>query len=197
MPEYTIIPHARSCTAKATFRCIIPSMWRTVVGALAAACLLAQQTIEIQKPGQIQKPKGTWQTPGNFQKPGDIQKVKEQCRTKLILGADTLFDFDKFELTAGAEKVLSDLGPMIKREGVHPVSVEGHTDNVGAAEYNQALSEKRAHTVESWLEAKGYVIDNLTEAHGFGKTRPVSSNDTPQGRQKNRRVEIVINTCKS
>jgi outer membrane protein OmpA-like peptidoglycan-associated protein len=75
--------------------------------------------------------------------------------------------------------------------------VEGHTDATGAAGYNQTLSEQRARTVESWLESRGYVVANVTEVHGFGKTKPVASNDTPEGRQKNRRVEIVINTCKS
>lgn len=163
----------------------------------AGVCLWGQQGIQWQKPGPIQKPKGTWQTPGKIQKPGEIQKVKEQCRSKLIVGADTLFDFDKSELTTGAEKVLSELGPMIRKEGIHPISVEGHTDAAGSAGYNQTLSEQRARTVETWLEARGYVIASVTEVHGFGKTRPVASNETPQGRQKNRRVEIVINTCKS
>jgi outer membrane protein OmpA-like peptidoglycan-associated protein len=128
-----------------------------------------------------------------MQKTADIQKVKEQCHTKLIVGADTLFDADKADLATGAERVLSDLGPMIRKEGVHPVTVDGHTDASGT----QTLSEERAHIVESWLEQRGYVIAKVTDVRGFGKTKPVASNDTPAGRQKNRRVEIVINTCQS
>jgi len=89
--------------------------------------------------------------------------------------------------------VLSDLGPMIRKEGVHPVSVDGHTDSSGT----QTLSDQRAHIVESWLEQRGYVVAKVTEAHGFGNTKPVAGNDTPEGRQKNRRIEIVINTCQS
>lgn len=109
------------------------------------------------------------------------------------MGADALFESDKAELAAGAERVLSDLGPMIRKEGVHPISVDGHTD----AEGTQTLSAERAHIVESWLESRGYVIAKVTEVHGFGKAKPVASNDTPEGRQKNRRVEIIINTCQS
>jgi outer membrane protein OmpA-like peptidoglycan-associated protein len=172
-------------------------MRRNVLAVAAGVCLWGQQGIQWQKPGPIEKPAGTWQTPGRIQKTGDIQKVKEQCRAKLIVSADALFDFDKSELTAGAEKVLSELGPMIRKEGVHPVSVEGHTDSVGTTKYNQTLSERRARTVESWLESRGYVIDKVTETRGFGETKPVATNETPVGRQKNRRVEIVINTCKS
>ena len=172
-------------------------MRRNVLAAAAGVCLWGQQGIQWQKPRPIEKPTGTWQTSEKIQKTTDIQKVKEQCRAKLIVGADALFDFDKSELTAGAEKVLSELGPMIRKEGVHPISVEGHTDSVGSPNYNQTLSEQRARTVESWLESRGYLIDKVTETHGFGETKPVATNETPVGRQKNRRVEIVINTCKS
>ena len=168
-------------------------MWRCALGAVAVACLLGQQSIQIQKSRPSQLPKESAQAPGKVRSNGEIQKVKEQCRSKLIVGADTLFESDKAELTAGAEKVLSDLGPMIRKEGVHPVSVDGHTDGSGT----QTLSEERAHVVESWLESRGYVIDKVTEVHGFGKTKPIASNETPEGRQKNRRVEIVINTCQS
>ena len=166
-------------------------------------CLSAvAQTGKIQKPGEIQKPKGTWQVPGPIQKPGEIQKVKEQCASRLLVGSDALFEFDKSELTPAAEKVLTELGPMIQKEGKHPITVDGHTDALGTAAYNQELSEKRAKAVESWLESHGYVVAGSVQVKGYGRTKPIAPNtkpdgsDNPEGRQKNRRVEIVIATCK-
>jgi outer membrane protein OmpA-like peptidoglycan-associated protein len=168
-------------------------MWRCALGAVAVACLFGQQSIQIQKARPSQLPKESGQAPGKVRFNGEIQKVKEQCRSKLIVGADELFESGRADLTPGAEKVLSDLGPMIRKEGVHPVSVDGHTDAAGT----QTLSEERARIVENWLESRGYVIAKVTDVHGFGTTKPIASNETPEGRQKNRRVEIVINTCKS
>jgi len=161
------------------------------------------QNGELQKPGEIQKPKGTWQVPGQIQKPGDIQKVKEQCRSRYLVASDTLFDFDKSDLSAAAEKVLSSLGPMIQKEGQHPISIEGYTDSIGGDSYNQALSERRARAVEDWLTAHGFLKASATSIQGYGKNKPLAPNakpdgsDNPEGRQKNRRVEIVVDTCKT
>ncbi len=172
-------------------------MWRSALGIAAGVCLWGQQTVQMRKPGPVQKSKEISPSPAKVRSAGEIQKVKDQCRSRLIIEADMLFESDKSDFTSGAERVLSDLGPMIRKEGIHPISVEGHTDNVGADEDNQTLSEQRARTVETWLESRGYVIATVTEVHGLGKAQPLAPNDTPQGRQKNRRVEIVINTCKS
>lgn len=161
------------------------------------------QNGELQKPGEIQKPKGTWQVPGQIQKPGDIQKVKEQCRSRYLVASDTLFDFDKSDLTAAAEKVLGSLGPMIQKEGQHPISIEGYTDSIGGDSYNQALSERRARAVDDWLTARGFLKASATSIQGYGKSKPLAPNtkpdgsDNPEGRQKNRRVEIVVDTCKT
>lgn len=162
-----------------------------------------QRTTEIQKPGTIQQPKGKWQVPGKIQKPGEIQKVKEPCKSRLVVGSDALFEFDKANLTADSESVLLPLGAMVRKEGAHPISIEGHTDGLGAAAYNQELSEKRAHAVEGWLVTHGYLRMNQARTEGFGKNKPVAPNtkpdgtDDPDGRQKNRRVEVVVDTCKS
>ena len=71
------------------------------------------------------------------------------------------------------------------------LQVEGHTDSVGTDDYNQQLSEKRAGAVRDYLVQQSISADAI-EARGFGKTEPVASNDTPEGRQQNRRVEMVI-----
>lgn len=80
---------------------------------------------------------------------------------------------------------------MLKAHADLRIRIEGHTDNVGNPDFNQKLSERRAAAVKTFLE-KEYGIDgSRLEAQGFGDTRPVASNDTPEGRQANRRVELV------
>jgi outer membrane protein OmpA-like peptidoglycan-associated protein len=71
------------------------------------------------------------------------------------------------------------------------LAVEGNTDSVGTESFNQELSEKRAQGVRSYLTQQG-VPESSTSAEGFGKTRPIASNDTSDGRQQNRRVELVV-----
>jgi len=72
------------------------------------------------------------------------------------------------------------------------LQIEGHTDSVGGNEFNQQLSERRADSVRDFLAEQGVPGSSIT-ARGFGKTQPVASNDTPEGRQRNRRVELVVN----
>ena len=71
------------------------------------------------------------------------------------------------------------------------VTIEGHTDSTGSAEYNLDLSQRRATAVRSFMQAQGLDTERL-EAVGFGMQRPVADNETPEGRKRNRRVEIVI-----
>lgn len=156
-----------------------------------------------QKPGEIQQPKGTWQTPGQIQVPKGIQAIKAQearCEQRLAVVADALFAFNQSTLSPDAEQTLAALGPMIVRQGKHPLRIEGHTDAIGSDSYNQALSERRAEAVRGWLAGHQY-ISTSTPVKGFGKSHPVAPNqrpdgsDDPEGRQKNRRVEVVIDTC--
>jgi OOP family OmpA-OmpF porin len=74
------------------------------------------------------------------------------------------------------------------------LEVQGHTDAVGSDAYNQPLSEARARSVVIWLTQHGVATPRLS-AHGYGKTRPVASNATDEGRARNRRVEIANLTC--
>jgi outer membrane protein OmpA-like peptidoglycan-associated protein len=152
-----------------------------------------------QTPGEIQQPKGTWQTPGEIQQPGEIQRVEERCRRRLVVAADALFAFDQAALSAQAEKTLAALGPQLAgAEG--NVTVEGHTDAKGSDEYNRALSERRARAVRDWLAARGHLPASAAIA-GYGESKPIAANrrpdgsDDPEGREKNRRVEVVVETC--
>lgn len=191
-------------------------MLRTRTGLTAAALLvlaLPAATQEIQKPkdnwqkpGEIQKPRDTWQTPGEIQVPKGIQAIRAEetkCTKRFSVGADALFDFDKATLTPDAEETLNALVPLLSQDGRQPApaTIEGHTDGKGSDSYNQTLSEKRAQTVKDWLVAKG-VLPSSTPIQGWGKRRPVAPNarpdgsDDPAGRQKNRRVEVVLDLCK-
>lgn len=156
-----------------------------------------------QKPGEIQQPKGTWQQPGEIQVPKGIQAIRtqdERCVKRFLVGADALFEFDKATLTPDAKETLDALVPLLDKAGKHPVRVEGHTDAKGADSYNQTLSEKRALAVRDWLVTRGAVPD-ATPTKGWGESRPVAPNakpdgsDDPAGRQKNRRVEVVLDLC--
>jgi outer membrane protein OmpA-like peptidoglycan-associated protein len=157
-----------------------------------------------QTPGEIQQPKGNWQQPGEIQVPKGIQAIRTEdgkCTRRFVVGADALFEFDKATLTPDAEETLKALVPLLAKAGKHPAAIAGHTDAKGADAYNQTLSEKRAQTVKDWLVAHGAVAAS-TPTQGWGERKPVAPNtkadgsDDPQGRQKNRRVEVVLDLCK-
>jgi outer membrane protein OmpA-like peptidoglycan-associated protein len=104
---------------------------------------------------------------------------------------DVLFDTGKYNLRIEAREGLAKLtGIVLSHPGLH-LAVEGYTDNVGTDTFNQALSEQRANTVREYLVQQG-LDPNSVSARGFGPTIPVASNDTPKGRQQNRRVEIIV-----
>ena len=105
--------------------------------------------------------------------------------------SDVLFDFGKYTLRPGTrEKLAKVSGILLAHPGLR-VEVEGHTDSVGSEEFNQRLSEQRASTVRDYLVAQGIPSDTVT-SRGFGKSQPVATNDTAEGRQQNRRVEMVV-----
>jgi outer membrane protein OmpA-like peptidoglycan-associated protein len=168
-----------------------------------------KKTYTIQNPGQVSQPTAPIQTPGKIQEPKALQiprgikairQVDKNCEHRFVVGADTLFQFDKWNLTPQAEETLKVLGPMIEKESNHPISIEGHTDSIGTVDYNQQLSEKRAATVNQWLMDHKF-LPGSAAVSGYGKSRPIAANtnadgsDNPAGRQKNRRVEIVVDTC--
>ncbi len=159
---------------------------------------------DMQTPGSMQNP-GQMQQAGQIEAPKGwkaIKTVKQDCKEKLIVCADTLFEFDKATLTPDAEATLKLLGPKILSYGPHPVFIDGHTDSKGDDQYNQELSVRRAERVKNWLMMNHFVAKDAV-VQGWGKKKPIAPNtkpdgkDNPQGRQANRRVEIVIDTCKT
>jgi len=122
-----------------------------------------------------------------------ILETRREARGLIVNLSDVLFDFNQASLKPGAREKLSKLaGILLAYPGSYHIEVEGHTDAVGSQDYNQRLSEDRAQSVSSYLLGAGISSDRVVAVRGFGKLRPVATNDTPEGRQMNRRVEIVI-----
>lgn len=122
-----------------------------------------------------------------------ILETRREARGMIVNLSDVLFDFNQASLKPGAREKLSKLaGILLAYPGTYHMEIEGHTDAIGSQDYNQKLSEDRAQSVSSYLLKEGLASDRIVAVHGFGKLRPVATNDTPEGRQMNRRVELVI-----
>ncbi len=104
---------------------------------------------------------------------------------------DILFDYDSAALRSQSRDTLDDLAQNFSQYPDNQIIVEGHTDSAGSDAYNQGLSERRAAAVADYLIDRGVAARNVT-VYGFGELRPKETNDTAEGRQLNRRVEIRI-----
>jgi len=126
-----------------------------------------------------------------------ILETRSEARGMVVTLADVLFDTDKASLTPDARERLSKLaGILMAYPDPFQLEIEGHTDSTGSQDYNQQLSEERAQSVRDYLVQAGLAADKIVAVRGFGKTKPIASNDTPEGRQVNRRVEIVVSDAK-
>jgi outer membrane protein OmpA-like peptidoglycan-associated protein len=122
-----------------------------------------------------------------------ILETRREARGLIVSLSDVLFDFNKATLKPGAREKLSKLaGVLIAYPGNYRLQIEGHTDSIGSDEYNLKLSRDRAEAVRYYLVQGGVAGDRIAEVRGMGKVVPVATNDTAEGRQMNRRVEIVI-----
>jgi outer membrane protein OmpA-like peptidoglycan-associated protein len=104
---------------------------------------------------------------------------------------DILFDLNSAALRSASRSTLDDLANNFRQYPDNRIIVEGHTDSSGGDQLNQRLSEQRAANVADYLIDKGVAAGAIT-VYGYGESRPKTSNDTPEGRQQNRRVEIHI-----
>jgi outer membrane protein OmpA-like peptidoglycan-associated protein len=120
-----------------------------------------------------------------------ILQTRDTARGLIVNMSDVLFDTGKFTLRPEAREKLAKVSGIVAGYPNLRLAVEGHTDSVGGDEYNQLLSEQRGGAVRDYLTQQGMAGTSVT-AKGFGKTQPVASNDTTEGRQQNRRVELVI-----
>ena len=121
-----------------------------------------------------------------------ILQTRDSARGLIVNMSDVLFDTGSTTLKPGAREKLAKIsGILLAHKGL-TLQIEGHTDSVGTDDFNQQLSERRSDSVRDFLAEQGVAGSTMT-ARGFGKTQPVASNDTAEGRQRNRRVELVVN----
>ncbi len=121
-----------------------------------------------------------------------ILQTRDSARGLIVNMSDVLFDTGSATLKPGAREKLAKISGILLAHPGLTLQIEGHTDSVGSDDFNQQLSERRAGSVLDFLAEQG-VSGSAMTAHGFGKTQPVASNDTAEGRQRNRRVELVVN----
>jgi outer membrane protein OmpA-like peptidoglycan-associated protein len=126
----------------------------------------------------------------------DLNAEVRGREVRIAMSADVLFDFDKADLRKEARPELEKVAAVLKEYPGATARIEGHADGKGDAAYNQKLSERRAEAIRKWLADEG--VKTRLSSKGWGKTKPVAPNvrpdgkDNPEGRQKNRRVEIVL-----
>jgi outer membrane protein OmpA-like peptidoglycan-associated protein len=126
-----------------------------------------------------------------LQQLNSILATRDSARGLVANMSDVLFRSGSFELLPGARERLAKVSGIVLAYPSLHVAVEGHTDSVGSDDYNQQLSEHRAQAVRDYFVQQG-INSTSVEAHGYGKTEPIATNDTAEGRQQNRRVELVL-----
>jgi outer membrane protein OmpA-like peptidoglycan-associated protein len=127
-----------------------------------------------------------------LQQLNSILQTEDSARGLIVNMSDVLFDTGSATLKPPTREKLAKISGIVLAHPGLSLQIEGHTDSVGGDQFNQQLSERRADSVRDFLIAQG-VAGSAVTARGFGKTQPVAPNDTPEGRQKNRRVELVVN----
>jgi outer membrane protein OmpA-like peptidoglycan-associated protein len=126
-----------------------------------------------------------------LQQLNSILATRDSARGLVANMSDVLFRSGSFELLPAARERLAKVSGIVLAYPSLHVAIEGHTDSVGSDQYNQDLSEHRAQSVRDYFVQQG-IQSSAIEARGYGKTDPIASNDTPEGRQQNRRVELVL-----
>ena len=121
----------------------------------------------------------------------EITNLQETTRGLVISLSDVLFDVNRATLRPGAEQNVRRIAEILRQYPDNQISVEGHTDATGSDAYNQKLSQDRAASVRAALVSGGVDASRVT-SRGFGKAQPVATNATAEGRQRNRRVEVVV-----
>lgn len=160
----------------------------TVIGSLYfVAC---KQPLLTVNPGAVVSRDGTDDGLKNVK-----SEFEDASRTdegiKFTLSSDLLFPINSSYLTDKAKLELDKLAKIMKEDAHKKVRVDGHTDATGTAEYNLWLSEKRAVSVKTYLSEAGISASRIS-TKGLGQTQPVSDNKTAEGRERNRRVEVII-----
>jgi len=122
----------------------------------------------------------------------DLGAQETNLEITVDLPADVLFDFDKSDIRPDAAAALAKLAVIIRAQSKGRTRIEGHTDSKGDDAYNQKLSERRAKSVKNWLTTKEGLDASRMTTKGWGEAKPVAPNDTDANRQKNRRVQAIV-----
>ena len=120
-----------------------------------------------------------------------VLQTRDTAEGLIVNMPDVLFDFNKSTLKPAARERLAKVAGIVQAYPDLRLKIEGFTDSIGTEQYNQKLSEERAATVRDYLTSQGVNLNNVT-AQGLGESNPVASNSTAEGRQQNRRVEMVV-----
>ena len=126
---------------------------------------------------------------------GKFASIRRDARGTIVSLADILFDFDKATLRRDVEFNLVKIATILNQFQEMKILIEGHTDSIGTEEYNLGLSQRRAQAVYDFLVSQDVEADRLSW-EGYGEGRPVADNDAEEGRQRNRRVDLVIQDVK-
>ena len=118
-----------------------------------------------------------------------VERVGEGI--KITFDSGLMFDLDSYNLKSVTKENLSDLSKTLEKYDDTNILIEGHTDNTGEKGYNLNLSDQRAESVAAFLEGEGVKANRIT-TEGYGEDQPIASNETVDGRQENRRVEVAI-----
>lgn len=175
-------PASRSCTSIGDSSDDTFWLWGALIGAASGAVLcglLGHVFLDPPVEAQIPPP-----PPPPVAEAAPAPPVKQR-----IVLRGVYFDFNKSDIRADARPVLEQAATILQQNPSVQVLVEGHTDNIGSAEYNQALSVRRAESVFRYLVNLGVAPERF-RVEGFGKSNPIASNDTEAGRAQNRRVEL-------
>jgi len=120
-----------------------------------------------------------------------VSVTREGNNLILNMPGNVTFATDRADIKADFYGVLNSVALVLKEFDKTVIHVTGHTDSTGSDAHNQDLSERRAESVGRYLEAQG-IISQRVVMQGYGETRPIATNDTPEGRQQNRRVELTL-----
>lgn len=155
-----------------------------------AARLQAEASREQAENARQQAQSAEAQLAAAQQQLADLQ-AKKTDRGVVVTLSDVLFDTGQATLKPGADLALNRLATYLTNNSDTKIIIEGHTDSRGSDDYNMGLSDRRANAVATGLESRGVPASQI-QTIGRGKAYPVATNDTPEGRQQNRRVEIVF-----
>ena len=156
------------------------------VGAGAGA-VIGNRMDKVKKQAQAQLPNATVET---------VKDANNLDAVKVTFDSGILFATNKADLNQTSKNELNNLANIMKQNSDVSIDVRGYTDSTGSDAINQPLSVNRAQSVANYLTQNGVKYSQMKNVNGYGSSNPVASNETPEGRQQNRRVEVYLYASK-